>query len=85
MGLSSSMNVRLPQALKDRLEKVASVSRLKSSDLFRMAVEQYVDHVEKTGSITIPFTLQETDAEPGEAHEPKPVKYAPKKRGKPKA
>lgn len=67
-ALSSSMNVRLPDALKARLEAVAGVSRLKPSDLIRMAVEEFCDHVEANGSITIPLNL--TDSSPPRKKKP---------------
>ena len=53
MSLRSSTNVRLPDDLKSRLERVAKKSGLKAADLIRMAVEDYCDRVEGEGQITI--------------------------------
>lgn len=64
MALKSAMNVRLPDELRVRLDRVANASKLKASDLVRMAVEEYCDAVEKRGTLTIPVDLSQKTAEP---------------------
>ena len=53
MALSNSTNVRLSEDVKTRLNKIAVKADIKSADLIRMAVEEYLDKVETTGKITI--------------------------------
>lgn len=64
------MNVRLPDDLRVRLDRVAKNSKLKAADLIRMAVEEYCETVERTGKITIPYL----NDSPGAEALPPPVK-----------
>jgi predicted DNA-binding protein len=53
VSLNSSIPVRFDQDTTDRLKAISERTGLPLSNLVRMATEQYLDKVEKTGSVNI--------------------------------
>lgn len=55
MRLSEPVQVRFKALVKERLKRVSDASGLSESELVRQAVDEYLDRVQKAGSITIPL------------------------------
>jgi predicted DNA-binding protein len=53
MGLRAGMSVRFSAELSGRLERVADRAGLAKSDLIRIALEEYLDKVEREGVVQI--------------------------------
>lgn len=72
MAMRNSVSVRFPKDISDQLDEVSRQSGLTAADLVRIATNEYLQNVRKTGSINIPVNVV---AEP---HAP----YGSKKTGK---
>ena len=55
--LTSSVSIRFSPDVRGRLESVSERSGLEESDLIRRAVEEFLERVEKEGSVS--FALKE--------------------------
>jgi predicted transcriptional regulator len=53
MAFRAGTSVRFSEELGERLDRVAEAAGLKKADLIRMAVEEYLDHVERAGRVEI--------------------------------
>ena len=72
MALNNPITVRLEEEIRHRLEDAAARSGLKSADLIRMAVSEWLDRVEAAGHVHIPLNLAD-----------KPTRYRAKGKVKP--
>lgn len=72
MALSAAVQVRFPEATETRLDAVARRSGLAKSDLIRRAVDEFLDEVERTGSVSFPVRQDavQTKAVPSETYPP---------------
>ena len=56
MTLDASVPVRFPADVRVRLDAVSKKTDVGLSQLVRLAVERYLDEIDRTGQITIPVS-----------------------------
>ncbi len=56
---STAISIRFEENQKTRLRAIASGLRMKPSDVIRLAVEQLLDEIDRSGKVVVPVRLRE--------------------------
>lgn len=56
---STAISIRFEENQKTRLRSIASGLRMKPSDVIRLAVEQLLDEVDRSGKVVVPIRMRE--------------------------
>lgn len=56
---TTAISIRFDESQKVRLRNAAAGLRMKPSDVIRLAVEQLLDEIDRSGKVVVPVRLQE--------------------------